>query len=270
MQISETYVTIINVTFILLLIGFGAYGYFRGLFKQGIDIVSMLIIAWLSTLLAPLLAKNIELVPNLSVSDVSVISTIVRRIVNSTLWTIVLFVVFMILVGIVRMVALRHIQKPWNKNIDRYGGVALSVTVPIIVGIMFVSVLSLPVFTNGKDIVLSTVLSPLAPIGDSVSESIVNTVDPDGLLEKISSGEELNEEDTDSLIDILIRMGIPEEIARILAKAYTGVEITVDDTNKVKQWIISQGYTKDDIRNMLREVGLSEDQINEIMDEYGN
>jgi hypothetical protein len=114
MQISETYVTIINVTFILLLIGFGAYGYFRGLFKQGIDIVSMLIIAWLSTLLAPLLAKNIELVPNLSVSDVSVISTIVRRIVNSTLWTIVLFVVFMILVGIVRMVALRHIQKPWN------------------------------------------------------------------------------------------------------------------------------------------------------------
>jgi translation initiation factor 1 (eIF-1/SUI1) len=117
---------------------------------------------------------------------------------------------------------------------------------------------------------LSTVLSPLAPIGDSVSESIVNTVDPDGLLEKISSGEELNEEDTDSLIDILIRMGIPEEIARILAKAYTGVEITVDDTNKVKQWIISQGYTKDDIRNMLREVGLSEDQINEIMDEYGN
>ncbi|PKM64763.1 MAG: hypothetical protein CVU96_01240 [Firmicutes bacterium HGW-Firmicutes-20] len=261
---------IINVTFILLLIGFGVYGYFRGLFRQGIDIASMLFIAWLSTLVAPLLAKNIDLIPNLSISDVSVVSTIIRKIINSTLWIIALFVVFMILVGIVRILVLRNVQKPWNKNIDRYGGVALSITIPIIVGIILVSVLSLPVFANGKEIVSSTVLSPLAPIGDSVSETIVKTVDPDGLLDKISRGEELNEEDTDSLIDILIRMGIPEEIARILAKAYTGVEITADDTNKVKQWITSQGYSKEDIRNMLKEVGLTEDQINEIMDEYTN
>jgi hypothetical protein len=270
MQISETYVMIINVTFILLIIGFGLYGYFRGLFKQGIDILSMLIVAGLSTLLAPLLAKNIDLVPNLIVSDVSVIASIVRKIVNSTIWIIILFIVFMILVGVIRILVFKHIQKPWSKNIDRYGGIALSVTVPLFIGIMIVSMLSLPVFTNGKDIVLATVLSPLAPIGDSVSESIVNTVDPDGLLAKISSGEELDEEDTDSLIDILIRMGIPEEIARILAKAYTGAEITQDDMIRVKQWIMSQGYTKDDIRNMLREVGLSEDQINDIMDEYGN
>lgn len=50
MQISESYATVINVTFIFLLIGFGIYGYFRGLFKQGLDLVSMLIVAWLATL----------------------------------------------------------------------------------------------------------------------------------------------------------------------------------------------------------------------------
>ena len=93
---------------------------------------------------------------------------------------------------------------------------------------------------------------------------------PDGMLEKITSGEELNEEDTDSLIDILIRMGIPEEIATILSKAYTGVEVTQEDMSKVKAWIISEGYSKEDIRNMMREVGLSEDEIDEIMNEYNN
>jgi uncharacterized membrane protein required for colicin V production len=270
MQLSESYATIINVTFIILLIGFGIYGYVRGLFKQGIDVASMLIVAWLATLLGPLFAKNVNLVGDLSFSEVSMISNIVRNMVNSTVWVIVVFIVLMILVGIVRMIAFKHIQKPWNKNIDRIGGVALSITVPILIGILMVSVLSLPVFTNGKDIVSSSVLSPLSPIGESVSESIVNSVDPDGLLEKITAGEELNEEDSDSLVDILIRMGIPEEVATILVKAYTGVEVTSADISIVKTWIMSKGYSEEDIRNMMKEVGLSEDEIDEIMDEYNN
>jgi uncharacterized membrane protein required for colicin V production len=270
MQIAESYATIINVTFIVLLIGFGVYGYFRGLFKQSVDLASLLIVAWLSTLLGPLFAKNVNLVADLTVSEVSMISNIVRNTVNSTVWIIIVFIVLTILVGIARTITFKHIQKPWNKNVDRLGGIALSITVPLLIAILMVSILSLPVFTNGKDIVSSTVLSPLSPIGDSVSQSIVNTVDPDGLLEKISTGEELNEEDTDSLIDILIRMGIPEEIATILSKAYTGVEVNQEDINKVKEWIMSEGYSKEDIRNMMREVGLSEDEIDEIMDEYNN
>lgn len=270
MQLSESYATVINVTFIFLLIGFGIYGYFRGLFKQGVDLVSMLVVAWLSTLLGPLLAKSVNLVGNLNVSEVSVISSIVSSIINSTVWIIVIFVVLMILVGIVRIIAFRHIQKPWNKNIDRFGGAALSVSVPILITVLTVSILSLPVFTNGKDIISSSVLSPLSPIGDSVSKTIVSSVDPEGLLEKISAGEELNEDDSDSLVDILIRMGIPEEIAAILAKAYTGVEVTADDMSKVKTWIMSNGYTEEDIRNMLKEFGLSDDQIDEIMDKYNN
>jgi uncharacterized membrane protein required for colicin V production len=58
MQLSESYVTILNVTFILLLVGFGIYGYFRGLFKQSLDVISIFIIAWLSTLLGPLFATE--------------------------------------------------------------------------------------------------------------------------------------------------------------------------------------------------------------------
>jgi uncharacterized membrane protein required for colicin V production len=270
MQISESYATVINVTFIFLLIGFGIYGYFRGLFKQGVDLVSMLVVAWLATLLGPLFAKSVNLVGDLNISEVSVISSIVRNVVNSTVWVIVIFIVLMILVGIVRIIAFRHIQKPWNRNIDRLGGIALSISVPILIGILMVSVLSLPVFTNGKEIISSSVLSPLSPIGESVSNTIVSNVDPDGLLEKIAAGEELDEEDSDSLYNILINMGIPEEIAAILSKAYTGVEVTSDDMSKVKTWIMSKGYSEEDIRNMLKEVGLSAEQIDEIMDEYNN
>jgi uncharacterized membrane protein required for colicin V production len=270
MQISESYITSLNVTFILLLIGFGIYGYFRGLFKQSLDVVSMLVVAWLSTLLGPLFAKNVNLVGDLNINDMTVISGIVRNLVNSTVWIIVLFIVLMILVGIVRIIAFKHIKTPLNKNVDRYGGVALSIVIPVVIGILIVSILSLPVFANGKDIVSASLLSPLSPIGDSVSQSIVSSVDPDGLLEKIAEGEELNEDDTESLIDVLLRMGIPEEIATILAKAYTGVEVTQDDMSKVKTWIMSKGYSEEDIRNMMREVGLSEEEIEEIMNEYNN
>jgi uncharacterized membrane protein required for colicin V production len=270
MQISESYITSLNVTFILLLIGFGVYGYFRGLFKQSLDVVSMLVVAWLSTLLGPLFAKNVNLVGDLNINDMTVISGIVRNLVNSTVWIIVLFIVLMILVGIVRIIAFKHIKTPLNKNVDRYGGVALSIVIPVVIGILIVSILSLPVFANGKDIVSASLLSPLSPIGDSVSQSIVSSVDPDGLLEKIAEGEELNEDDTESLIDVLLRMGIPEEIATILAKAYTGVEVTQDDMSKVKTWIMSKGYSEEDIRNMMREVGLSEEEIEEIMNEYNN
>jgi uncharacterized membrane protein required for colicin V production len=270
MQISESYITSLNVTFILLLFGFGVYGYFRGLFKQSLDVVSMLVVAWLSTLLGPLFAKNVNLVGDLNINDMTVISGIVRNLVNSTVWIIVLFIVLMILVGIVRIIAFKHIKTPLNKNVDRYGGVALSIVIPVVIGILIVSILSLPVFANGKDIVSASLLSPLSPIGDSVSQSIVSSVDPDGLLEKIAEGEELNEDDTESLIDVLLRMGIPEEIATILAKAYTGVEVTQDDMSKVKTWIMSKGYSEEDIRNMMREVGLSEEEIEEIMNEYNN
>jgi uncharacterized membrane protein required for colicin V production len=270
MQISESYITSLNVTFILLLIGFGIYGYFRGLFKQSLDVVSMLVVAWLSTLLGPLFAKNVNLVGDLNINDMTVISGIVRNLVNSTVWIIVLFIVLMILVGIVRIIAFKHIKTPLNKNVDRYGGVALSIVIPVVIGILIVSILSLPVFANGKDIVSASLLSPLSPIGDSVSQSIVSSVDPDGLLEKIAEGEELNEDDTESLIDVLLRMGIPEEIATILAKAYTGVEVTQDDMSKVKTWIMSKGYSEEDIRNMMREVGLSEEEIEEILNEYNN
>jgi uncharacterized membrane protein required for colicin V production len=270
MQVSESYITILNVTFVLLLIGFGVYGYFRGMFKQSLDVVSMLIVAWLSTLLGPLFAKNVNLVGDLNVGEMTVISNIVSTLLNSTVWIIVLFIVLMILVGIVRIIAFKHIKTPWNKSVDRFGGIALSIVIPIVIGVLIVSILSLPVFANGKDIVASSLLSPLSPIGDSVSQSIVSSVDPDGLLEKIVEGEELNEEDTDSLIDILLRMGIPEEIATILAKAYTGVEVTQDDMNKVKTWIMSKGYSEEDIRNMMREVGLSEEEIDEIINEYNN
>jgi uncharacterized membrane protein required for colicin V production len=270
MQISESYITFLNVTFILLLIGFGVYGYFRGLFKQSLDVISMLFVAWLSTLLGPLFAKNVNLVGDLNINDMTVISGIVRNLVNSTVWIIVLFIVLMILVGIVRIIAFKHIKTPLNKNVDRYGGVALSIVVPVVIGILIVSILSLPVFANGKDIVSDSLLSPLSPIGDSVSQSIVSSVDPDGLLEKIAEGEELNEDDTESLIDVLIRMGIPQEIATIVAKAYTGTEVTQDDMSKVKTWIMSKGYSEEDIRNMMREVGLSEEEIDEIMNEYNN
>lgn len=270
MQVSESYITILNVTFVLLFVGFGIYGYFRGLFNQSLDVISMFIIAWLSTLLGPLFAKNVNLVGDLNIGEITVISNIVSTLLNSTVWIIVLFIVLMILVGIVRIIAFKHIKTPWNKSIDRLGGIVLSVVVPVVLGILTVSILSLPVFENGKDIVSSSLLSPLSPIGDSVSQSIVITVDPDGLLKKMAEGEELNEEDTDSLIDVLLRMGIPEEIATILAKAYTGVEVTQDDMNKVKVWIMSKGYSEEDIRNMLREVGLSEAEIDEIMNEYNN
>jgi len=270
MQVSESYITVLNVMFVFLLVGFGVYGYFRGLFKQSLDVISMFTVAWLSTLLGPLFAKNVNLVGDLNIGEMTVISNIVRTLLNSTVWIIVLFIVLMILVGIVRIIAFKHIQTPWNKNVDRYGGVALSIVVPVVIGILIVSILSLPVFANGKDIVASSLLSPLSPIGDDVSQSIVSSVDPDGLLKKIVEGEELNEDDTKSLIDVLHRMGIPEEIATILAKAYTGVEVTQDDMSKVKVWIMSKGYTEEDIRNMLREVGLSEEEIEEIMNEYGN
>ncbi len=268
MEIATSATTIINALLVILVVGFGVYGYFRGLFKQGIDLVSILIVGWLSSVLGTLFAKNVNLVTDLKVSEVTIIANVVRTMVNQVLWSILLFIVLFILVGIARIFVFRHIKTPWKKNIDRIGGVALSVMIPLIIGVMLVSVLSLPVFANGKDIISASLLSPLSPIGDSISESITRSVDPDGLLQKISAGEELNEEDTQSLIDILIRMGIPQEIATILAKAYTGAEITQEDTNKVKNWIISQGYTEEDIRNMMREVGLSEEEIDEILKDY--
>lgn len=270
MEIASSSSAVLNTVFIIMIVGFGVYGYFRGMFKQGIDLIATLVIAWLASILGTLFAKDVNLVGNLQISEVSIISNIVVTLVNQIVWFIVLFVMFSILVGIVRIIALKHIKTPWSKRVDRIGGLALSVSIPLIAAVMIVSILSLPIFTNGKEIISSSVLSPLSPIGDSISTSITASVDPDGLLQKITSGEELNEENTESLTEVLTRMGIPEEIAVILAKAYTGAEVTQEDLSKVKAWIMSQGYTEEDIRNMMREIGLSEEEIDEILNEYGN
>jgi len=269
MPLPETLALTINIIFGVIFLIFILYGVLRGLFKQIIDLLALLVALIVASFLAQPLANGLPLVPaSIDITEIAMIDTVIVTQINMLLWFMIIVFTVSIIIVIIRLIYLRKFTAPWPKVIDRVGGAMIACITPVLVGILITSVFVSPLFSNGKEIMSNTVLSPLVGVSTGIVDGIVDTIDPDGILQKIVNDEPFDENDTEAVYDMLISLGVPEEPAVVLSKLFTGIEPTEEEVLAIEQWIIREAKSKEDIEQLLRSLGVDEEKIQEILAEY--
>lgn len=141
-------------------------------------------------LVFPNLAANILLLPaSINFDQVPSVGVSLIGFLNRLLWIIIIVIVLFIVGLIFKKLIIKKLFH-YNKKvlIDRVGG-AIFAVIPVVSTCFIIAfALSLPLFSNGAEIISNSVLSPFGSVSTTLVENVV--ID---LYTKISSGEPLGE-----------------------------------------------------------------------------
>lgn len=258
-------VIIINIIVCVILLTALLIGYFIGFIRQFFDLVILivgLIIAWPTSLAlskaVPILTRNLNQFDDILFGQFS------YEVSNIFVWFIIILILvsiglYQIIKPIIKQV--KHIK--WMKQVDKILGIFIAFIPQLIWILLFMSIVLSPLMANGKSTLEATVLKPLVPVAQYVSDSIVNQVDPYGIVAKVTQNQELNEEDKSNIPVWLEEFGIPEDKVEIVEKFIQEEEFTETDESMIQDYINENEITETTARLFLERFGLTQEEINE-------
>jgi uncharacterized membrane protein required for colicin V production len=263
-------VLIINLIVTILIITALLIGYFNGFIKQVSELIVLIgsiIIAWpVSNVLSesiPILSRN------LSVFDDILFGQFAYEISNIFVWFFILVILLSIgLHQILKPFVKQLRQTQWIKPLDKILGVIIAL-VPQMIWILLFMIISLsPIFVNGQSTLESSIVNPLVPIAQSLSDQFVKQVDPYGIVVKVSQNQELTEEDVSNIPVWLETFGVPEKSVEIVEKFINEEEFVQEDIDVVQEYINDHEISEAQARSFLDRFGLSQDEIDAAVAEF--
>lgn len=263
-------VLIINLVVTILIITALLIGYFNGFIKQVSELIVLIgsiIIAWpVSNVLSesiPILSRN------LSVFDDILFGQFAYEISNIFVWFFILVILLSIgLHQIVKPFVKQLRQTQWIKPLDKILGVVIAL-VPQMIWILLFMIISLsPIFVNGQSTLESSIVNPLVPVAQSLSDQFVKQVDPYGIVVKVSQNQELTEEDVSNIPVWLETFGVPEKSVEIVEKFINEEEFVQEDIDVVQEYIDDHEISEAQARSFLDRFGLSQDEIDAAVAEF--
>lgn len=263
-------VLIINLIVTILIITALLIGYFNGFIKQVSELIVLIgsiIIAWpVSNVLSesiPILSRN------LSVFDDILFGQFAYEISNIFVWFFILVILLSIgLHQIVKPFVKQLRQTQWIKPLDKILGVVIAL-VPQMIWILLFMIISLsPIFVNGQSTLESSIVNPLVPVAQSLSDQFVKQVDPYGIVVKVSQNQELTEEDVSNIPVWLETFGVPEKSVEIVEKFINEEEFVQEDIDVVQEYINDHEISEAQARSFLDRFGLSQDEIDAAVAEF--
>lgn len=263
-------VLIINLVVTILIISALLIGYFNGFIKQVSELIVLIgsiIIAWpVSNVLSesiPILSRN------LSVFDDILFGQFAYEISNIFVWFFILVILLSIgLHQIVKPFVKQLRQTQWIKPLDKILGVVIAL-VPQMIWILLFMIISLsPIFVNGQSTLESSIVNPLVPVAQSLSDQFVKQVDPYGIVVKVSQNQELTEEDVSNIPVWLETFGVPEKSVEIVEKFINEEEFVQEDIDVVQEYIDDHEISEAQARSFLDRFGLSQDEIDAAVAEF--
>jgi len=256
-------VSILNITISLIIVATLIFGYYKGFIKQFFDLVILvlgLIIAWPTSLA---LSKSIPILSrNLVAFDDVLFGQFSYEISNIFIW----FVIILILVGIgLHQIAkpiinqVKHIQ--WMRLVDRILGVFIALIPQLIWILIFMIITISPLIANGKSTLESSILNPLVPVAQYLSDTFVKQVDPYGVVRKVTQSEEFTEEDKENISLWLEDIGIPEDKIVIVEKFVNKEEFNESDLSIIQEYLDENEITETQARLFLERFGLTQSEI---------
>ena len=263
-------VLIINLVVTLLLISALLIGYFNGFIKQVFELIVLvgsIVIAWP---VSNVLSKSIPILSRtLSVFDDVLFGQFAYEISNIFVWFFILLILLSIGIHqILRPFVKQLRQIHWLKPIDKLLGVVIAL-IPQLIWILFFMIISLsPLFVNGRSTLESSIVRPLVPVAQTLSDQFVKQVDPYGIVVKVTQNQELTEEDVANIPIWLEEFGAPEKSVKIVEKFINEEEFNQEDLDIVQEYIDDHDISEAQARSFLERFGLSLSEIDMAIAEF--
>lgn len=263
-------VLIINLVVTILIITALLIGYFNGFIKQVSELIVLIgsiIIAWP---VSNALSKSIPILSrSLSMFDDILFGQFAYEISNIFVWFFILLILLSIgLHQILKPFVKQLRQTQWIKPLDKILGVIIAL-VPQMIWILLFMIISLsPIFVNGRSTLESSIINPLVPVAQSLSDQFVKQVDPYGIVVKVTQNQELTEEDVSNIPVWLETFGVPEKSVNIVEKFINEEEFVQEDIDVVQEYIDEHEISEAQARSFLDRFGLSQDEIDSAVAEF--
>ncbi len=263
-------VLIINLVVTILIITALLIGYFNGFIKQVSELIVLIgsiIIAWP---VSNVLSKSIPILSrNLNMFDDILFGQFAYEISNIFVWFFILLILLSIgLHQILKPFVKQLRQTQWIKPLDKILGVVIAL-VPQMIWILLFMIISLsPIFVNGRSTLESSIVNPLVPVAQSLSDQIVKQVDPYGIVVKVTQNQELTEEDVSNIPEWLETFGVPEKSVDIVEKFINKEEFVQEDLDVVQEYIDDHEVSEAQARSFLERFGLSQAEIDAAVAEF--
>lgn len=268
--LPENIVTFINITLITLALVLALIGYLRGFISQAYDLIIMGLGLLLGTLISPVLANNFSMVPSsVNFNDIPFVGSSLVLMIDKILWTIIFVFIFLIVGFIFKGFLIKKVLR-YNKKVlvDRIGGAVFGLVPVLALGFVIALTLSVPMFSNGVDLLKASILSPFEPISSGLVVDLVDNNPTLNLVDKISSGEPLEEEDLVIIEETLKDIGFPEEVVEVAQKFITKEEVTEADVEVLKTYAEENEITPEQVQGWMKDLGFTEQQIEDLMNQY--
>ena len=263
-------VLIINLVVTILIITALLIGYFNGFIKQVSELIVLIgsiIIAWP---VSNVLSKSIPILSrNLNMFDDILFGQFAYEISNIFVWFFILLILLSIgLHQILKPFVKQLRQTQWIKPLDKILGVVIAL-VPQMIWILLFMIISLsPIFVNGKSTLESSIVNPLVPVAQTLSDQFVKQVDPYGIVVKVTQNQELTEEDVSNIPVWLETFGVPEKSVDIVEKFINEEEFVQEDLDVVQEYIDDHEVSEAQARSFLERFGLSQAEIDAAVAEF--
>jgi len=263
-------VLIINIVVTILIITALLIGYFNGFIKQVSELIVLIgsiIIAWP---VSNTLSKSIPILSrSLTMFDDIIFGQFAYEISNIFVWFFILLILLSIgLHQILKPFVKQLRQTQWIKPLDKILGVVIAL-VPQMIWILLFMIISLsPLFVNGRSTLESSIVNPLVPVAQSLSDQFVKQVDPYGIVVKVTQNQELTEEDVSNIPVWLETFGVPEKSVNIVEKFINEEEFVQEDIDVVQEYIDDHEISEAQARSFLDRFGLSQDEIDSVVAEF--
>lgn len=254
----------INIGFIFISLIIFLIFYIKGLMSSLYDFIAFGIIVVSISPLSAWFSQNIPLISSGQMSE-GLFGVIASRFANQAIWGVIIYAILSLLFLLIKKPILKHFPLKLDRKLDKALSFLISGVLVFLIGTIMSAALLSPVFANGETIVDNTILVVFKSSGQQVIDNVSEQLEDISLVTKLMSGEALSIDDQSKIIDLLVSFDIPEVHATTLSKFALELKVTNEELSALLAYAQEQGFTIEDLRKLLTELGLSQEIIDDLL-----
>lgn len=255
----------INLAFMAFALFIFLIFYLKGLMSSLYDFIVFGLIIISITPLSNWFAQQLPLFGSSQLQD-GFVGVMASRYINQVIWGMIMYMLLSFIFFMIKRPVLKRLPIKPNAKLDKALSFIISGTLVFVVGTLTSSVLLSPVFSNGEDILNRSILVVFKSSAHDVIETIEEQLEDFNVLTKLITGAALTVEDQPALIELIVSFDVPPHVATTLSKFALNQAVDHEELTALLNYAQERGFTLDDLRSILRNLGLDEATINELLD----
>lgn len=201
MNVSGSFIMIINIVIILFYILMFFAGYKKGLILQAVDLLGLLLTIYLAWLFSPVLATYFEIWPKsmIPLQD-TIFGSAIAMYINQVVWFFIILIVIKLVLLLVRPIIKMLQQIPLLKQLNGICGALFSFVSSTVWIILISFILTMPFIPEGKTVVDKSLMKPILDTATSLVKELEEPLAKNEALAKFTSNiNDLSDNDREEL-----------------------------------------------------------------------